>query len=239
MILWIVATLVAYFIKGMTGFANTLIFETILAFGVNNVDITPVDLVLGYPANAIMTWKERKHIRFKIVWFPTLIMMITSIPGMLYLKNGDTSAIKVIFGIVIIALGLEMLVREMKQTKGNDSKLVLTIIGVMAGLICGLYGIGALLTAYMNRVTDDTHSFKGNICCVFSIMNTYRVIMYIILGIFTWESVKIALMLFPVMFIGLYAGMFCCKFMDEKLVKKIVIIMLMISGFALAITNVL
>lgn len=37
--LWIVATIVAFFIKGLCGFANTLVFTSILGFGVNNVNI--------------------------------------------------------------------------------------------------------------------------------------------------------------------------------------------------------
>ena len=36
MSLFILATLAAFFIKGLCGFANTLVFQSILSFGVNN-----------------------------------------------------------------------------------------------------------------------------------------------------------------------------------------------------------
>ena len=45
MVWWIAATLVAFFIKGLCGFANTLIFTTILSFGSSNLSITPVELL--------------------------------------------------------------------------------------------------------------------------------------------------------------------------------------------------
>ena len=54
--LWILAVLAAYFIKGLCGFANTLVLTTILSFGTDNADISPVDLLLCYPMNGIMTW---------------------------------------------------------------------------------------------------------------------------------------------------------------------------------------
>ncbi len=59
---WIAAIIAAFFVKGLCGFANTLVFTTILSFGNSNVNISPVELILGYPTNAILAWKERKSI---------------------------------------------------------------------------------------------------------------------------------------------------------------------------------
>ena len=36
MYLWIIAAFIAYFIKGLCGFANTLVLTTILSFGASN-----------------------------------------------------------------------------------------------------------------------------------------------------------------------------------------------------------
>ena len=63
MFLWILAAFCAFFVKGLCGFANTLVFDTILGFGVNNVNISPVELILGYPANITLVYKNRKQIR--------------------------------------------------------------------------------------------------------------------------------------------------------------------------------
>ena len=63
MVLWILATVAAFFVKGVCGFANTLVFTSILAFGITNVSISPVELLLGYPSNIILTWKNRARLR--------------------------------------------------------------------------------------------------------------------------------------------------------------------------------
>lgn len=239
---WILATLCAFFVKGLCGFANTLVFTTILSFGNNNANISPVELLLGYPTNAIMVWKERKAINWRICLPLAALVVLGSIPGILFLKNADTGLIKILFGIVIVVLGLEMLWREqrdrrqeMKFERENRFPIGLTIIGVLSGILCGLYGVGALLGAYVSRVTKDSHSFKGNLCVVFLVENTLRVVLYTVWGIITPDIVKQALILVPVMLAGLVLGILSGKVLDEKVVKKIVILMLIVSGVALVI----
>lgn len=234
----IIATLCAFFVKGMCGFANTLVFTTILSYSIDNINISPMELLLGYPANVIIAWKERKSVEIK-KWLPLTVLVIGgSIPGMLFLKNGNTKYIKILFGIVVVCIGLEMLVREYQIHKHKGSKILLGIIGVISGLLCGLYGVGALLAAYMSRTTENTTSFRGNLCMVFIVENTFRVIMYTTMGIITGEIVIQVIKLIPIMLLGLYLGMKCASIVPEKIVKKIVILMLVISGIALIINNI-
>lgn len=239
MIWWIMATLCAFFIKGLCGFANTLVFTTILSFENNNINISPVEIVLGYPTNAIMAWKERKSIDWSICIPLSFLVVAGSIPGIFFLKNVDTTIIKIIFGFVIVAIGIEMLLRDFSLKKDKQSKVILAIIGVISGLLCGLYGIGALLGAYVSRVTDNSHSFKANICVVFLVENTFRIVLYILLGIITFEAFKQAIILMPVMLTGLGLGMLSSKVLDEKVIRKIVIIMLIVSGWTLIINNLM
>lgn len=145
MYLWIIATVCAFFIKGLCGFANTLVFTTILSFGTANINISPVELVLGYPTNLILAWKDRKSIKWSICIPLSILVIIGSILGILFLKNTDTQVIKIAFGVIIILLGIEMLLREFQTKEIKESKIILVLIGFLSGILCGLYGIGALL----------------------------------------------------------------------------------------------
>ena len=109
MIWWIVATLCAFFVKGLCGFANTLVFTTIMSFGLSNRNISPVELLLGYPSNAIIAFRERKAIDKKLCLLLSCLVVLGSVPGMLLLKNADVGAIKLLFGVVIVFVGVEML----------------------------------------------------------------------------------------------------------------------------------
>ena len=71
--LWILAAETAYFIKGLCGFVNALVFTSISSFGVSNADSSPSDLLLA-----------------------------GSIPGALLLKTVDIKTVKLIFGVVVV-----------------------------------------------------------------------------------------------------------------------------------------
>lgn len=229
------AAVCAYFVKGLCGFANTLVFSTILSFSTNNVNISPVELVLGLPSNIMISYKERKSVQWKVCLPLSSLVLLGDIPGILLLKNTNTQVIKGIFGFVIIAIGVEMLLREyMGKTKKSQPLLI--TIGILSGILCGLYGIGALLAAYMGRVTDNSSSFKGNLCIVFLIDNLFRLVMYGVTGIITMATLKQSVILFPFMALGLFLGMKGSSFLDEKKIKKLVIIMLILSGVSLIVT---
>ena len=229
MYLWMLAAVVAYFIKGLCGFANTLVFTAILSFGSVNANISPIDLLLGYPANVILTWKNRKNLDPK-VYIPLAVLVLAgSIPGAFLLKNVDARAIKLVFGVVVVALGAEMLSREYSKKRVPSSRLVLAIIGVAAGVLCGLFGVGALLAAYVNRVTDEDSSFKANISAVFIVDSA--------LGLLTFDTVLSVLKLIPFALLGLFLGIKCSNHMDGKNVKKITSVLLILSGISLILKN--
>ena len=237
MCLWFIAAFMAYFVKGLCGFANTLIFTTILSFGAANASISPVDLLLGYPANLILTWKNRRSLDPKVYLPLAILVLAGSIPGALILKNVDVRSIKLVFGFVVIALGMEMFTREFRKNRACASKLVLAIIGITAGMLCGLFGVGALLAAYVSRVTETNSSFKANISAVFIVDNTFRIILYKALGLLTLGTVKAVLLLIPFALLGLFTGMKCCGHMDEKNVRKITTVLLILSGISLVLKN--
>ena len=240
MIWFIIATLVAFFIKGLCGFANTLIFNGILSYTANNINISPLEVVLGYPSNIILVWKERKSLNWKI-WLPlTALVVAGSIPGIFLLKHTDL--LKVIFGIAVIIIGIEMLFREMKSSKSSNkksggSKIVLVLTGIISGLLCGLYGVGALLAAYVSRVAENSHEFKANICVVFVVENTIRIILYAATGILTLAVLKQVVILIPFMLAAVFLGMKSSSVLNEKVIKKIVIVLLILSGIVLIINN--
>ena len=141
----------AYIVKGMCGFANTLVFGTLAGFFTDNVNISQVDLLLGYPSNLLIAWTERKGIDFKICGPLCALVILGSIPGAFFLKVGDARILKVIFGFVVVFIGTEMYFRERKSGVSKGSPILMITIGLLSGVLCGLFGVGALLVAYVCR----------------------------------------------------------------------------------------
>ena len=166
-----------------------------------------------------------------------MIWWIVATVAAFFLKNADTGIIKVILGFIIIYLFVEMYLNEKRKTKKKSSKLMMGIVGLLAGLVAGIYGVGALLGVYVNKITNDTTEFKANANVIYFVSDTFRLCLYIAWGIVTWEIMKQAVVLIPCMLLSLFLGMKLCSYMNEKTVRKIVILMLIISGTALIINN--
>ena len=237
MYLWLIAAFTAYFVKGICGFANTLIFTSILSFGTSNAQISPVDLLLGFPANLILIWKNRRNLDPRVFLPLSAFVLAGSIPGALLLRNADTRIIKLIFGIVIVALGAETLSRAFSKGVLRSSRPVLVIIGITSGVMCGMFGVGALLAAYMSRVTDTGSSFKANLSAVYIADNIFRIILYSILGLLTPVTVKTALLLFPFALLGLFAGIRWSAHVNDRKIQIITSVLLELSGISLILMN--
>jgi len=73
----IIAVICAYIVKGMCGYANTLVFSTIMSFTTNNINISPLELIVGYPSNILIAWKERKAVSAKVCVPLSILVMQT------------------------------------------------------------------------------------------------------------------------------------------------------------------
>lgn len=231
------AAFCAFFVKGLCGFADALVFTTILGFVADNVNISPLSLLLALPGNLMLAWRGRRELDWR-VWLPVTVMVaVGCIPGTFLLKNGDAGIIKRIFGVVVVLIGLEMLFGELVHRKSTKGGAGLLAIGILSGLLSGMYGVGALLAAYMNRMTDSSRSFKANICAVFLAENLIRLALYSCTGIITLGVCRQAAVLLPFMLCGILVGIKSGERLNEQVVRKLVVVLLIISGAVLVVNR--
>ena len=235
MALFIFATLAAFFIKGLCGFANTLVFQSILSFGVSNASISPVELAVGFPGNVILTWQNRKNLEPRVFLPLTALMLAGNIHGALMLSRIDGRIVKIIFGAAIIFIALDMMRGQGKPQK--ESKWMTALVGVAAGVLSGLFGVGALLAAYVSRITETGSAFKANISIVFLAENIFRFMLYRALGLINADTLLTALKLMPFMLVGLFAGIAVSRKIDDRAIKKLVLVLLIASGVMLIAQN--
>lgn len=226
----------AFFAKGLCGFANALVFTTMLSFRMNLVNITPLTLLLGTPTNIIMAWRERRYIDWKLVMPLLGLVMLGEIPGVFLLTSADGALIKAVLGGVIVLLGISML-RPQPNGSKKPSWPVITVVSVISGFLCGLYGIGALLAVLCAQLTDNSHAAKGTLNVILLGDNAFRLVMYAVTGILTWPLCRQALMIFPFALLGLVLSMRCIDRVNERTARLVIILALIISGAALIVTN--
>lgn len=232
-----IITLLAYFIKGITGFGNTLVMNSLLSFFQENRFITPVDLLLSVPANIYWAWKNRQYIHFKTVIPLSIAVIIGNIPGILFLSTGPDHFLKVILGTVLVFIAIEMFLRKTANNHHSFHLSVLGLLGVISGVLMGLFGIGALLAAVINRFTENRNDYRGNLCFVFVIDNIFRCIGYWWRSMITWRILGIALLLLPAAGLGMWFSTKLDFHLSEVHIRRGILILLTISGILLMISN--
>ena len=238
MLLWMLAALVGYFVKGVAGIGNTLVVTSAMAYTRTNAEITPVELLLCVPTNLAVTWVYRRHINWRLVVAPLCMVLAGDVLGVLLLKNVDVTFMKAIFGVVLMLLSVEQLWRELRGKSGQQAHPALMLgLGISAGVLCGMFGVGALLAAYFARVTTDDATYKGSMSVIFTVENMFRLVAYSATGLLTMTSLRNAAMLLPFMAAGLFLGIRLSSRMNPRAMRIVIGVMLLLSGVPLVLTS--
>ena len=239
MLIWCVTVFAAYFVKGVAGFGNSLVHMGVMAYFRDNAELTPIDLILTVPANLSLTWKYRRCLKRRI-WLPAALAAVAMlIPGALILRDLDARIVKLIFGPLIILLGLNLLRKPEEPAGGQPerSRAVTWGLILLSGVVSGMFGIGALIAVAMARMVRDSRELKANMSAVFLADNAGRTLIYALTGLLTAESLLRSLLLAPAMAAGLFLGMRLAGRFSERTVRLCVVGVLVASGVLLIAAN--
>lgn len=232
------STAFASFVKQVAGFGNTLIITTLFAFVMESRLISPLALIITTPANIVLLVKERKKIQIKKILPITCLVLAGVIPGTFFLKVGDDRVLKIVLGVFIILLAAEMATRGRSHAPTGVRRQIGTVaIGLITGIMAGLFGISTTLAAYMHRTTEGRGSFRGSLAFVFLTENLFRVFYYWANGLFSREAGIRALWLLPFFALGVFAGIRADRHISDKALNAFVIVLLILSGASLVIKN--
>ena len=230
----------SYFIKGIAGFGDALISPPLLSLTkMKPSEISPMNIFLNLPMNFYLAYTNRKHFSAKKMIPIIVCVLIGLVPGIICLKYASSWVVKAALGLVILFVGIEMLTRKEKQN-AKRNPVTMVIVSLISGFVGGMFGIGILIVGYIERTGYvNRKQFRGEVCFVFFIENSVRLILYIIGGFYTANILKMAL----IAAVGGFAGMFVGRRVDTKLseatVKRIVIIVFMCAGLSTFIRAIL
>jgi uncharacterized membrane protein YfcA len=224
----------ACIIKGLVGFGNPLISSPLLAMRLNNNVITPMNLPLDWAMNAYIVLRNRKSFKWRTTVPVACFLMAGVVPGTFFLKLASPWVLKAVLGAFIIGLGIEMWTRS-EERRFNQNWFLVAFLSIISGFMAGLYGINMIILAYFERIAGNRKEFRSNICFVYLIENSFRIVMYVVTGIFTGFTLKLALISLPAAMLGLFVGGRIDSRLDERKIKRIIIIVFILGGLSILI----
>ena len=165
-----------------------------------------------------------------MLWAKVLAFVLLGIiPGTLLLRYGSPAKLKLLLGLVIIGLGIEMLTRR-AGAQGKPNAVIRSIVSFLSGITAGLFGIVLLFLAYLERVTQKREEFRSNVCFVFLLECLFRGILYLWNGMFTSESLVLCAVALPAAFLGMWFGALLDRKISDRLAHKFIIYVFILGG---------
>lgn len=231
--------LLAYFIKGATGFGPALIIVSIGSLLIGPKNAIVLSSILDIVAGAYLVYLDplKNASRF---WLPMAIAIVLgAVTGGIILSIIPEQNFDRIIGIFIFAIGLWFVLGRDKSgsnlmEKPPDTWSFLDVsITYVAGIGGGLFGIsGPLLIFYLGRKFAK-HIFRRTLVLIFLASALAKNVTYASTGLLTMEIGWLGLLTIPFVFIGIYLGNHAFFRMSEQIFGRVVGVLLIVISVRL------
>jgi uncharacterized membrane protein YfcA len=233
-ILLFLIILISNTIQGITGFAGTILAMPfcILLIGIDNSK--QILNLLGMLASIWIVARAYKNICWREFFKIIILMLLGLFIGMkVYSMYSPTILLKIL-GIFILFVSL-MGVLQKNKTR-SKSKIVLSAILLLAGIIHGIFVVGGpLVVIYATYKLKDKANFRATLSLVWIILNGLILIKGIKLGQFNREVMGLLIPSIMALGFGMALGEVLYKKMNQNLFMRITYILLFISGISILI----
>lgn len=225
--------LVAYLIRGMSGFGSGLLAVPVLAMAYPLTTIVPVVLTLDFIASFILGGSSRKEANWDEIKLLVPFGLVGAMMGVFALMRFPPAP-------VLLALGVFVLYFGMRNVLGvKPEGLISTAWAVPAGLVGS--GTGALFGTsappyiiYLTHRLVDKAAVRATFSCLFIIDGGFRLALLVAAGLLLKQEVQLAILwsMLPMM-AGLYLGNKLHIGISTQTMFKIIGVMLVVNGITL------
>lgn len=228
----IIILMVAYIIRGITGFGSALVAVPLLALMLPITIVVPIIGFLDYISSLAHGLKLRSKIQWKKI-IPILPFTMMGVLLALYLFNTtDAQILKKYLGGFIIVYALYMLLTIKPHT--HSSNLWAIPGGIIGGLISTLFGTGGpFYVIYFQLQGLGKTSFRATIATMFFLDGSTRIVAYSFNGFYSMETIILIGVSIPIMIIAMYIGGHIHTNISHQSIQKAIGLLLLFSGSAL------
>jgi len=219
----------AGFIQGLTSFGLSMVAIPLLILIMPLQEVVPTIIVLAMLTNALVIVTSRKEIKFRK--FGLLIMMgILFMPlGAYSLRYLNPNYLQLCFGILITIFSLLLILKKTFPIKHEKAGYMVT--GSISGFLNGSLSLsGPPIVIFLSMQGTNKDSFRANLSVYFIILNILTTVVFIANGLLNRVVFERILYLAPALVIGVLAGIFVSKKVKDEAFRKVVLVLLLISG---------
>ncbi|MCL2232363.1 MAG: sulfite exporter TauE/SafE family protein [Treponema sp.] len=221
--------LAAGFIQGLTSFGLSIVAIPLLIRIIPLQEVVPIVVVLALLTNTLVLISAREEIKFK-KFVPLVLMGILFLPvGAYSLKYLNPNYLKLCFGILITVFSLLLILKKTFPIK--HEKIGYIVTGSLSGFLNGSLSLsGPPVVLFLSNQGIDKGTFRANITLYFLILNVIAIMVFLATGLMNRAVGERIVYLAPALAVGVLAGIKVSKRLGDETFRKVVLILLFISG---------
>jgi len=229
-----------HLVKGVSGFGSALFSVPLLMLILDVKFVTPVFLVFDFVSGAILVAANYRSIHRRLLLLLSCGLLVGTAIGTWVLLSFSHEILKRILGWLVIAWALLMLLRQQRPIHATTPNRMTPYLAPLSGFLGGALGAvfsvnGPPIIIYLSRVLEEKQVFRATLYGIFFADACYKVVLFTANGLLTGEVLRFALVMAPFLVAGTFAGSWLQTRMDEGLFRKIVALILMVTGVLLVI----
>ncbi|HSH08728.1 MAG TPA: sulfite exporter TauE/SafE family protein [Burkholderiales bacterium] len=228
-----------YALRGATGFGAGLIIVPALAFVMPFEVVVPLLSAMGIFASSGQAWHQRRHLdatsRKALVALLGWSMVGVALGLMLFAVLASRLLLN-LFGVFLAAYALWSL-RPHAPPRAAPRRGVIAASGISGSIVATLFGgmAGPFFAVYLDALRLGRARFRATMSTVLFLLSIVRVAGYGGLGLYDARVGALLVVLMPVMVVGMVAGERLHHRLSEVRFQKVVAVLLVLSGIALAL----
>jgi uncharacterized protein len=139
---------------------------------------------------------------------------------------------KPLLGAMILAIvGLDLARRALKVELRAENRIAAAAVGILAGVFTMLANAaGPVMAIYLLSMNMPKEEFVGTSAWFYFIVNLFKLPFSLALGFVTWSTLKVDLMLLPLVLAGSFLGVLVMKRLPQKAFNLIAQILAIAGG---------
>jgi uncharacterized protein len=237
--LFLVAAFLGGFASGLAGFAMGFVVSGIWLHVITPIQTTALIVGYGFWTQGYGVWKLRRSLQWRSI-APFIIGGAIGVPiGTVLLTYINPAYMRGGVGVLLVLFSIYGLAQP-KFTPVNAGAPADGGAGFLNGVVCGLTGLpGLIITIWcqLRGWPKDVQRAVFQPVMLGAIVVT--AISVSLTGVVTADIVKLYLLGLPALVAGLWLGFKLYGKLDDIMFRKVILVMLFFSGWALIVTQVL
>jgi uncharacterized membrane protein YfcA len=217
--------------QGSTAFGYGLLALPLLLYLMPMKTAVSVIAITGLFLGIQLVWSERKNIILAKIVFLIVFGVIGAFAGTYMLVFLNTGLLKIAAGILIVITSISLALGCKISIKSERFSQI--IVGILSGLMQGSLSLGGppVILFYTNQGVRK-NVFRANISIFLSVLIIFTILFQTLAGITTMLSLKYSAVFILAAVAGNFLGIKLCSKMSDELFRKVVIVLIGISGLS-------